>query len=72
MGLHLAALFLPIFISPLFVFSSEINQIGSNQHLVNDLEAAKLRISQLGKKQKNTSFLLVSPDRLFVCLVFGN
>ncbi|VVA92885.1 unnamed protein product [Arabis nemorensis] len=45
MGLHLAALFLSIFISPLFVFSSEITK--SNQHLVNDLEAAKLRISQL-------------------------
>ncbi|CAH2034178.1 unnamed protein product [Thlaspi arvense] len=47
MWLHLAALFLLIIVSPLFVFSSEIQQVGSNQHLVNDLDAAKLRISQL-------------------------
>ncbi|KFK44715.1 hypothetical protein AALP_AA1G293400 [Arabis alpina] len=47
MGLHMAALFLSIFISPLFVFSSETKQIVSNQYLINDLDAAKLRISQL-------------------------
>ncbi|ESQ34009.1 hypothetical protein EUTSA_v10008438mg [Eutrema salsugineum] len=45
--MHLAVLFLTILVSPLFVFSSEIQQIGSNQHLVNDLDAAKLRISKL-------------------------
>lgn len=49
MGLHLAALFFPILVSTLFVFSSEFQQIGSNQLLVNDLDAAKLRISQLGE-----------------------
>ncbi|XP_010460637.1 PREDICTED: uncharacterized protein LOC104741453 [Camelina sativa] len=49
MGMHLAALFLAIIVSPLCVFSSEIQEIGYNQNLVNndDLEAAKLRISQL-------------------------
>uniref|UniRef100_A0A1J3JER9 Uncharacterized protein n=1 Tax=Noccaea caerulescens TaxID=107243 RepID=A0A1J3JER9_NOCCA len=47
MGLHLAALLFPILIAPLFVFSTEIQQIGANHHSVNDLEAAKLRISQL-------------------------
>jgi len=46
MGLHLAALF--FIISPLFVFSSQVQQqIGSNQNLINDLDSAKLRISQL-------------------------
>ncbi|CAE5958734.1 unnamed protein product [Arabidopsis arenosa] len=45
MGMHLAALF--FIISPLCVFSSEVQLIGSNQNLVNDLDAAKLRISQL-------------------------
>lgn len=43
--MHLAVLFLAIIVSPLFVFSSQIEQIGSNQ---NDPDAAKLRISQLG------------------------
>ncbi|KAL1208422.1 hypothetical protein V5N11_029651 [Cardamine amara subsp. amara] len=47
MRMHLAALFLLIIISPLFVFSSESQRIDSNQQLVNDLDAAKLRISQL-------------------------
>ncbi|EOA38407.1 hypothetical protein CARUB_v10009976mg [Capsella rubella] len=47
MGLHLAALFLAIIVSPLCVYSSEIQKISSNQNLVNDLDAAKLRISQL-------------------------
>ncbi|CAL9216558.1 unnamed protein product [Arabidopsis halleri] len=45
MGMHLAALF--FIISPLVVFSSEVQLIGSTQNLVNDLDAAKLRISQL-------------------------
>nr|VDD43911.1 unnamed protein product [Brassica oleracea] len=45
MIMHLAVLFLAIIVSPLFVFSSQIEQIGSNQ---NDPDAAKLRISQLG------------------------
>ncbi|KAG7598548.1 hypothetical protein ISN44_As06g027800 [Arabidopsis suecica] len=45
MGMHFAALF--FIISPLCVFSSEVQLIGSNQNLVNDLDAAKLRISQL-------------------------
>ncbi|KAG2269774.1 hypothetical protein Bca52824_064329 [Brassica carinata] len=44
MIMHLAVLFLAIIVSPLFVFSSQIEQIGSNQ---NDPDAAKLRISQL-------------------------
>ncbi|XP_010478216.1 PREDICTED: uncharacterized protein LOC104757187 [Camelina sativa] len=47
MWMHLAPLFLAIFVSPLCVFSSEIQEIGSNQNLVNDLDAAKLIISQL-------------------------
>ncbi|XP_010499371.1 PREDICTED: uncharacterized protein LOC104776904 isoform X2 [Camelina sativa] len=47
MGMHLAALFLAIIVSPLCVFSSEIQPIGADQNLVNDLDAAKLRISQL-------------------------
>ncbi|CAH8292470.1 unnamed protein product [Eruca vesicaria subsp. sativa] len=47
MALHLAALFLAIIVSPLFVFSTENKQIGSDQHLLNDPDAAKLRISQL-------------------------
>ncbi|KAL0695603.1 hypothetical protein Bca4012_062783 [Brassica carinata] len=47
MMVHLAALFLAIIVSPLFVFSSENQQIGSDQHLLNDPDAAKLRISQL-------------------------
>lgn len=47
MELHLAALFLATIVSPLFVFSSEIQQMGSNHHLLSDPDAAKLRISQL-------------------------
>ncbi|CAA7015764.1 unnamed protein product [Microthlaspi erraticum] len=54
MGLHLAALLFPILIAPLFVFSSEIQQIGSNHHLVNDLDSAKLRISQLAVLEATT------------------
>ncbi|KAF8096573.1 hypothetical protein N665_0306s0028 [Sinapis alba] len=47
MALHLAALLLSTILSPVFVFSSEIQQMGSNQHLFNDPDAAKLRLSQL-------------------------
>ena len=51
--MHLAVLFLAIIVSPLFVFSSQIEQIGSNQ---NDPDAAKLRISQLGTQTTYSLF----------------
>ncbi|CAN8313494.1 unnamed protein product [Cochlearia groenlandica] len=48
MVMRLAALFLSIVVSPIFVFSSGIEQrIGSNRHLFRDLEAAKIRVSKL-------------------------
>lgn len=61
MNMHLAALFLAIIVSPLFVFSSQIEQIVSNQ---NDPDAAKLRISQLEAVLEETTQKVKEREKL--------
>ncbi|CAN7093937.1 unnamed protein product [Brassica rapa subsp. narinosa] len=61
MNMHLAALFLAIIVSPLFVLSSQIEQIVSNQ---NDPDAAKLRISQLEAVLEETTQKVKEREKL--------
>ncbi|KAJ0257953.1 Uncharacterized protein HA466_0087340 [Hirschfeldia incana] len=55
MVVHSAALFLAVIVSPLFVLSTEIHRIGSDHNLLNDPDAAKLRISQLESVLEETT-----------------